>query len=110
MRSYHQVLLAASSKCYSVHESNTPAQAFLSLAFGIESFIMSTHKKHGALDQSVHWMLALTMWACAISVILEMVWKRSVLASAARSLSCIVQGIWLTQVRVCCQDASCFAA
>ncbi len=93
-----------------MHESNTPAQAFLSLAFGIEGFIMSTHKKHGALDQSVHWMLALTMWACAISVILEMVWKRSVLASAARSLSCIMQGIWLTQVRVCCQDASCFAA
>ncbi len=59
---------------------------------------MSMHKKHEALDESVHWLLALTMWACAVSILLEMVWKHSVLPSAARSLSCIMQGMWLIQV------------
>ncbi len=73
-------------------------QAFLSLAFGIEAFLMSSHKKHQVLDETVHWLLALTMWACAVSILLEMVWKHSVLPSAARSLSCIMQGIWLIQV------------
>lgn len=76
----------------------TLAQAFLSLAFGIEAFLMSMHKKHEALDETVHWLLALTMWACAVSILLEMVWKHSVLPSAARSLSCIMQGMWLIQV------------
>ena len=59
---------------------------------------MSMHKKHDALDQSVHSLLALTMWACAGSILLEMARPRSVLASAARSLSCIMQGMWMIQV------------
>ena len=75
-------------------------QAFLSLAFTVEAFLMSAHKKHDALDQSVHSLLALTMWACAISVTLEMARPRSVLASAARSLSCIMQGMWMIQASV----------
>ena len=59
---------------------------------------MSAHQKHEALDQSVHQLLALTMWACAASILMEVVWKHSVLPSAARSLSCIMQGMWLIQV------------
>lgn len=73
-------------------------QAFLFLAFGVEAFLMSVHKKHDALDQSVHSLLALTMWACAGSILLEMAQPRSVLASAARSLSCVMQGMWMIQV------------
>ena len=76
-------------------------QAFLSLAFGVEAFLMSVHKKHDALDQSVHGLLALTMWACAGCVLLEMARPRSVLASAARSLSCMMQGMWMIQVGCC---------
>lgn len=59
---------------------------------------MSVHQKHEALDQIVHWLLALTMWACAISILMEVAWRHSVLPSAARSLSCIMQGMWLIQV------------
>lgn len=77
------------------------AQAFLSLAFAVEAFLMSMHKKHDALDQSVHGLLALTMWACAGCILLEMARPRSVLASAARSLSCMMQGMWMIQVGCC---------
>ena len=62
---------------------------------------MSVHKKHDALDQSVHGLLALTMWACAGCILLEMARPRSVLASAARSLSCMLQGMWMIQVSCC---------
>ena len=73
---------------------------------------MSVHQKHKALDQIVHWLLALTMWACAASILMEVVWKHSVLPSAARSLSCIMQGMWLIQVScahtiACGQDRPC---
>ena len=76
-------------------------QAFLSLAFGVEAFLMSAHKKHDALDHSVHSLLALTMWACTGSILLEMARPQSVLASAARSLSCIMQGMWMIQASIC---------
>ena len=73
-------------------------QAFLSLAFGVEAFLMSSCTKHDPEDQSVHFLLALTMWACAVSIVLEIAWPYSLLPSAARSLSCIMQGMWMIQV------------
>ncbi|BDA43063.1 probable transmembrane protein 45B at N-terminal half [Coccomyxa sp. Obi] len=73
-------------------------QAFLSLAFGVEAFLMTAHKKHEALDATVHFLLALTMWACTLCTLGEMLARHSVLATAGRALSCMMQGMWLIQI------------
>lgn len=73
-------------------------QVFLTLAFIIEAFLMTAHKKHEALDATVHGLLALTMWACALCTLGELFVPHSVLATAGRSLSCLMQGMWLIQV------------
>jgi hypothetical protein len=75
------------------------SQAFLALAFGTEAFLMTAHQKHEVLDQTVHSLLALTMWACAIALLAELRCPGSLLASAARCLGCLMQGMWLIQVR-----------
>ena len=73
-------------------------QVFLTLAFIVEAFLMTAHKKHEALDATVHGLLALTMWACALCTLGELFAPHSVLATAGRSLSCLMQGMWLIQV------------
>ncbi len=73
-------------------------QVFLTLAFGTEAFLMSSHKKHEALDATVHGLLALTMWACTLCTLGELFAQHSMLATAGRTLSCLMQGMWLIQV------------
>ncbi|EIE26948.1 hypothetical protein COCSUDRAFT_39894 [Coccomyxa subellipsoidea C-169] len=72
-------------------------QVFLTLAFGAEAFLMSSHKKHEALDATVHGLLALTMWACTLCTLGELFARHSMLATAGRTLSCLMQGMWLIQ-------------
>ncbi len=79
-------------------EAGTCAQAFLALAFGVEAFLMTAHKKHEALDATVHFLLALTMWACTLCTLCELLVRHNVLATAGRALSCMMQGTWLIQV------------
>ena len=81
--------------------ASVSAQAFLALAFGIEGFLMGTHKKHEALDQSVHTHLAGAMLACAAFAAVEVAAPRSLLLSSARILACLMQGMWLIAVRMC---------
>lgn len=69
------------------------AQVFLALAFGMEGFLMSSHKKHEALDQSVHMHLAGTMLACATFAAAEVAAPRSLLLSSGRILACLMQGM-----------------
>ncbi|CAL8468938.1 g8479 [Coccomyxa elongata] len=73
-------------------------QAFLALAFSVEAFLMTAHKKHEALDATVHFLLALTMWACTLCTLCELLVRHSVLATAGRALSCMMQGMWLIQI------------
>ena len=82
-------------------EPGTCAQAFLALAFGVEAFLMTAHKKHEALDATVHFLLALTMWACTLCTLSELFARHSVLPTAGRALSCMMQGMWLIQVFSC---------
>ena len=63
---------------------------------------MTAHKKHEALDATVHFLLALTMWACTLCTLSELLARHSVLPTAGRALSCMMQGMWLIQV-FCCQ-------
>ena len=74
-------------------------QAFLALAFGVEGFLMGSHRKHEALDQSVHVHLAGTMLACAAFAAAEVAAPRSLLLSSARVLASLMQGMWLIAVR-----------
>jgi hypothetical protein len=82
-------------------------QMFLTLAFIIEAFLMTAHKKHEALDATVHGLLALTMWACALCTLGELFVPHSVLATAGRSLSCLMQGMWLIQVTLLITQLPC---
>lgn len=59
---------------------------------------MTVHKKHEALDAAVHALLALAMWACTLCTLGELAVPHSVLATAGRALSCMMQGMWLIQV------------
>lgn len=79
-------------------KNGTCTQAFLVLAFGVEAFLMTAHKKHEELDATVHFLLALTMWACTLCTLGELLARHSVLATASRALSCMMQGMWLIQV------------
>lgn len=74
-------------------------KAFLAFAFGVEGFVITLHKKSEAFDAMVHGLLAATMWAAALFVGLEIRYPKSLLVSAGRSLSVLLQGMWLVQVR-----------
>lgn len=76
-----------------------PGQAFLSLAFAIEGFLMLSHRKHEALDQVVHALLAATMLACSAFAAAELAAPHSLLLTAGRALACLLQGMWLIQAR-----------
>jgi hypothetical protein len=70
-------------------------QAFLSLAFGIEGFLMFLHKKHEELDALVHWLLGCSMVICSLFVALELRSPNNLLVSAGRAVATMQQGIWL---------------
>lgn len=73
-------------------------KAFLALAFGLEGFVITLHKKSEAFDAMVHGLLAATMWAAALFVGLEIRYPKSLLVSGGRSLAVLLQGMWLVQV------------
>ena len=92
MRSVTNLLYTSSSAAH------LSAQAFLALAFGVEGFLMASHKKHEALDQSVHAHLAGIMIACAAFAAAELAAPRSLLLTSQRILACLMQGMWLIEV------------
>ena len=60
---------------------------------------MLSHRKHEALDQVVHALLAGTMLACSAFTAAELAAPRSLLLTAGRALACLMQGMWLVQAR-----------
>lgn len=73
-------------------------QSFLGLAFSTEAFLMLTHTKHEPLDQMVHLFLAYTMVLCAVFLLLEVRFRRSLLISSGKALAMIFQGSWMVQL------------
>ena len=60
---------------------------------------MASHRKHEELDKSVHVHLAGTMLACAAFAAAELAAPRTLLLTSARVLACLLQGMWLIEVR-----------
>lgn len=75
-------------------------QVFLSLAFGIEGFLMVLHKKHTPLDMITHELLGYTMLAGSFGVLLELRARGEFLISVFRSFAVMVQGVWLIAVSI----------
>lgn len=57
----------------------------------------SLHEKNGALDQTLHFLLAQACWAGALFSALEVAWPSSVLLSTGRIGSMLLQGTWFCQ-------------
>ena len=74
-------------------------QVFLGLAFFVEGFLMTMHKKHEPFDAMVHFLLGTLQWACAAFILLQLWAPHSLWLSLGRAASCLMQGMWLWQVR-----------
>ena len=70
------------------------------MAFGIEGFLMTMHKKHLAMDAVTHALLGYTMLAGALGVILELRAPHNFLVSVFRAFAVMLQGVWLMAVRL----------
>ena len=70
-------------------------QTFLGLAFCIEGSLMLAHQKHQPLDATAHRLLGMTMLATAAFVFLEIRFQHSLLVSAGRAGTVMLQGVWL---------------
>ncbi|GLC49052.1 hypothetical protein PLESTB_000177200 [Pleodorina starrii] len=71
--------------------------ALLGGAFFIEGLLFDMHEKNGHLDQTVHWLLAMTCFAGAIFAILEAAFPENFLLTAGRAGSMLLQGTWFCQ-------------
>lgn len=73
-------------------------QAYLGLAFFVESLLMGLHKKHEPLDEVVHVLLFYAMLMTCVFVILEIPYPDNVLVSSGRCASILLQGTWFIVV------------
>ncbi|XP_064602130.1 transmembrane protein 45B-like [Liolophura sinensis] len=71
----------------------------LAMAFMVEGLLFKFHL-HGRtqLDILVHTLLLYVVYACIISVIVEMKYRRSILSPLARAYFLLIQGTWFWQV------------
>ncbi|XP_050714101.1 transmembrane protein 45B-like [Eriocheir sinensis] len=78
-----------------------PDLDFLSgaLAFGMEALLFFYHL-HGRsnMDVQVHMLLFFVVVACAVSVVLEMCYKNSVVPALCRAYFILLQGTWFYQI------------
>ncbi|KAG8225795.1 hypothetical protein J437_LFUL005602 [Ladona fulva] len=69
------------------------------LAFAAEGFIFFNHlHRRTPMDIQIHMMLFVAIVACALAVLLELKYRRNVLAALARSYFTLLQGTWFFQV------------
>ncbi|XP_064615521.1 transmembrane protein 45B-like [Liolophura sinensis] len=71
----------------------------LAMAFMVEGLLFKFHL-HGRsqLDVLVHTLLLYVVYACIISVIVEMKYRHSILSPLARAYFSLIQGTWFWQV------------
>eukprot|EP00879_Flechtneria_rotunda_P030408 GHRR01033037.1.p1 GENE.GHRR01033037.1~~GHRR01033037.1.p1 ORF type:complete len:330 (+),score=109.70 GHRR01033037.1:93-1082(+) len=73
-------------------------QAFLSIAFLVETLLMGTHAKPNPLDQLVHLLLTWVMVACIVVTAAEVAAPRSLLLAVLRAMLVFFQGTWFWHV------------
>lgn len=73
-------------------------QAYLTIAFLIETLLMGLHKKHTDLDILVHQLLTWVMIGTTVVCFLEIWITNNVLLSTMRPMLVLFQGTWFIQV------------
>lgn len=72
--------------------------------------LFSLHEKNGALDQTVHWLLAQSIWAAAVFTALETAYPENYMLSLGRVFGQLLQGMWFCQVAVILFGSECLSS